>query len=84
MIIKLDDKTEIDTDTDLTSEERHVIQKLFGWREFADSIKQFRQKTTETLKDGWNNSGPVRKSEPLRRVIEHLEKEVQLRLNNKH
>ncbi len=81
MIITTSEGTQIDTDKDLSPEERHVVQKLFGWKDFSDSLEQFRQKTTLTLKDGWNNSGPVQRTEMLNHIIQHLEQEVILRLS---
>lgn len=80
MIIKIDNTTEIDTDRDLSSEERHILQKLFGWKTLVDSVAQFRQKKESALFVGWNNSGPVRESEALALVIQQLEKELRLRL----
>jgi hypothetical protein len=44
MIIQIDSNTEVDTDRDLSSEERHILQKLFGWKTMVDSVEQFQQK----------------------------------------
>ena len=44
MIIQIDSNTEVDTDRDLNSEERHILQKLFGWKTMVDSVEQFQQK----------------------------------------
>jgi hypothetical protein len=82
MIIQIDNNTEVDTDRDLSSEERHILQKLFGWKTMVDSVAQFRQKTASALSVGWNNSGPVRESRALALVIQQLEKELRLRLKN--
>jgi len=80
MIIRIDSNTEVDTDRDLSSAERHIVQKLFGWKTMVDSVAQFRQKTKSALSDGWNNSGPVRESQAMTLVIQQLEKELLLRL----
>lgn len=81
MIINtVDDKT-INTETDLTSEERHVLQKLFLWETMADSLEQFREKTQEALIKGWNNSGQISESPALKSVISHLEKKILVRLS---
>ena len=69
----------IDTAT-LSSEERHILQKLFAWKSLVDSVALFREKKKEALKTGWNNSGPVPESRALSLVIAHLETQVRLRL----
>jgi hypothetical protein len=81
MIIKIDSNTEIDTD-DLSSEERHVLQKLLGWKTMVDSVAEFQRKKESALFVGWNNSGPIRESRALALVIQQLEKELRLRLAN--
>lgn len=84
MIIHIDNPTgpatQIDTSSDLSAEERHILQKLFCWKVIADSVEQFREKKEEALTAGWNNSGPVRQSATLGLVIEQLETELRLRL----
>jgi hypothetical protein len=82
MIIQIDSNTEIDTDRDLSSAERHVLQKLFGWKTMVDSVAEFRQKKESALFVGWNNSGPVRETRALALVVQQLEKELRLRLAN--
>ncbi len=79
MIITLANNRQIDTDNDLSPAERHVIQKLLGWREFARSSKEFREKSDQTLQTGWNNTGPVRKTETMRLIIQQFEQEVEER-----
>ena len=81
MIINTFDGKAIDTESDLTSEERHVLQKLFLWETMADSIEQFRQKKEEALLRGWNNSGQVNESPVLKSVISHLESKILKRLS---
>lgn len=83
MIIDTFDGKTINTESDLTSEERHVLQKLFLWESMADSIEQFREKKKEALIKGWNNSGEIRESPSLKRVISHLENKVLTRLSRK-
>ena len=82
MIIQIDGGAEVDTDRDLSAEERHVLQKLFGWKTIVDSVAQFRQKTASALSVGWNNSGPIRETKVLTRVIGQLEKDLRFRLKN--
>lgn len=69
----------IDTAT-LSSEERHILQKLFAWKSLVDSVALFREKKKDALKAGWNNSGPVSESRALSLVMVHLETQVRLRL----
>ncbi len=80
MIIKIDNKTEIDTDRDLSPEERHVLQKLLCYKAVVDSLDEFCQKKNTAYIVGWNNSGPIRESRALKLVVKHMEKELRLRL----
>jgi hypothetical protein len=70
----------IDTESDLTAAERHILQKLFLWKSMAISLPQFKEKASQALLKGWNNSGPVSESENLKAVISHLEQKVIERL----
>ncbi len=81
MIIRTDSGHPIDT-ADLSPEERHVIQKLLAWMTLVDSMDQFCQKKEQALAAGWNDSGPVRETRALTRIIQHLEKQVRQRLKN--
>ncbi len=83
MIITTNHGKTIDTAKDLTSEERHILQKLFAWKAVADSLTQFREIKERAMQVGWNNSGPVQESRNLKIIIQHLEKELILRLKNK-
>ena len=69
------------TETELTSPERHVLQKLFLWETMASSIQEFQQKKADALAAGWNNSGPVSEEGVLKAIIGELEKRVSTRLN---
>jgi hypothetical protein len=68
------------TDTDLTAEERHILQKLIIWKSMASSVDEFREKEKEAMLRGWNNSGPIRESEALRTIIADMEEQIILRL----
>lgn len=81
MIINTFDSKTIDTEVDLTAEERHVLQKLFLWESMAESIEQFRHKKEEALIKGWNDSGALRESPKLKSIINHLEKKLISRLS---
>lgn len=84
MIITTRDGKTIDTETDLTAVERHILQKLFLWKSMADSLDQFREKKAQALLKGWNNSGPISEGQNLRTIILDLEKSVVARLKEEH
>lgn len=79
MIIPIDNDSEVDT-ASLSSEERHILQKMLCWKVFVDSLDLFREKTKKAFVVGWNDSGPVRQSEVMKKVIKQMEKELLLRL----
>ena len=81
MIINTVDGKTIDTESDLSSEERHVLQKLFLWEAMVESVEQFRQKKREALLKGWGNSGQISESPSLKSVINHLEIKILDRLS---
>jgi len=80
MIFRTTDGQSFDTEKDLRSEERHVLQKLFGWEAMAASLDQFREKKRDALQRGWNNSGPVEESDALKAIIRELESRLRNRL----
>ena len=80
MRIRIDNSTEIDTDRDLSPAERHILQKLYGWKSLATSIEQFREQRERAMKLGWNNSGPIKETLALKRVADFLEQELRERL----
>jgi hypothetical protein len=80
MIIQTSDGRNIDTATDLTGAERHVLQKLFAWQSMAGSLEEFREKTRAALALGWNDSGPVKRGPLLAAVIRDMERKVVERL----
>ncbi len=69
-----------DTQTDLTAEERHVLQKLILWESMASSLDEFRNITAEALRKGWNNSGPIRAGAALSDIVKDLETRVVARI----
>ena len=80
MIITTTVGRSIDTQTDLTAPERHVLQKLFAWEMMATGIDQFREKKAEALRKGWNNSGPITESMAFKRIVKHMEYKLKKRL----
>ena len=83
MIITTKNGKSFDTDRDLTAPERHILQKLFMWESLASSLDQFREKEKQAMLKGWNDSGPINTSEPMRAILAELEEKVALRLTNK-
>ncbi len=81
MIISTSNGRSFDTDRDVSAAERHILQKLIIWESFASSLDQFREKENEAMLKGWNNSGPVKASEPMRAILAELEAKVVLRLS---
>lgn len=80
MIIRLADNSEIDTERDLSSAEKHILQKLLCYKVYAQSVADFRQKKEKAFRVGWNDSGPVRETPIMARVAEQLEAELCSRL----
>jgi hypothetical protein len=64
---------------DFSSPERHILQKLFFWKDMAASVKEFRFKTQEALQKGWSDSGPIQASRNLESITRDLEAQVALR-----
>lgn len=83
MIIHLADNSEIDTERDLRSAEKHILQKLLCYKCFVGSVAEFRQKKETAFRVGWNDSGPVRESAAMARIAERLEAELLLRLEHR-
>ena len=80
MIIQTKDGKTFDTETDLTSPERHVLQKLFLWEPMASSLQEFRGKKETALIKGWNNSGSISESIALKGIVSYLEEKIRTRL----
>jgi hypothetical protein len=80
MIIKTSNGQTFDTESDLSAAERHILQKLFAWKSFVQSMKEFTEKKDRSFESGWNNSGPVTESHAMRLIIQDIEKEVAARL----
>lgn len=71
-----------DTDRDLTSPERHIVQKMMCWEYIATSLEQFREKRDKALVDGWGDSGPVSESPVLKDITEEMERRLSARLKS--
>ena len=67
-----------DVERDFTDAERHILQKLFIWKDLASSPEEFRQKKEKALRTGWNNSGPIRESPAMKKITQDLEERVSL------
>ncbi len=80
MIISLSNSRRVDTETDLTPHERHILQKMFAARDLAATLWEFRDKKQMAFKNGWNDSGPVRERDIMAMIIDDLEKQFLQRL----
>ena len=69
-----------DTDKDFSAPERHILQKLFLWKELALSVEEFRRQKQDALKKGWGDSGPLSESRNLKILTQDLEEQVARRL----
>jgi hypothetical protein len=69
-----------DLEKDFSSPERHILQKLFIWKDMAASVEEFRLKKREALGKGWGDSGPIRASRNLESITRDFEAQVALRL----
>jgi hypothetical protein len=83
MIIHTRDGKSIDTQTDLTAPERHILQKMFLWKSMACSLGEFKEKKDEALLKGWNNSGPIQESPLLKSILKDLREDVAARLGKR-
>ena len=84
MIIQTKNGRYIDTATDLTAPERHILQKLMIWESMASSVDEFREKRKLALLRGWNDSGPIRESEVIKTIVDEMEEKVAKRLSTSH
>jgi hypothetical protein len=69
-----------DLEKDFSSPERHVLQKLLLWKDFAASVEEFRTKKQEALLKGWGDSGPLQESRNLQSITKDFEDQVARRL----
>jgi hypothetical protein len=69
-----------DLEKDFSSPERHILQKLFIWKDMAASVEEFRLKKQEALRKGWGDSGPVQESRNLQSITRDFEAQVALRI----
>lgn len=83
MIIPLSNNRTIDTDRDLTPQERHILQKMFAARDFAKTLWEFRDIKIRAFQTGWDGSGPVRERDIMRMIIDDLEEQFVQRLRQK-
>jgi len=69
-----------DLEKDFSSPERHILQKLFIWKDMAASVEEFRLKKQEALHKGWSDSGPVQESGNMQSITRDFEAQVALRI----
>lgn len=83
MLFQLSQWESIDT-ADLTSEERHILQKLVLWQSSVRSLDEFHTHTQKALSNGWNRSGPVPRSRNLDRILAAMEANIIRRLKQEN
>jgi hypothetical protein len=69
-----------DLEKDFSSPERHILQKLFIWKDMAASVEEFRLKKQEALGKGWGDSGPIQASRNLESITRDFAVQVALRI----
>ena len=69
-----------DLEKDFSPPERHILQKLFIWKDMAVSVEEFRLKKQEALRKGWGDSGPIQASRNLESITRDFEEQVTLRI----
>jgi hypothetical protein len=69
-----------DLEKDFSSPERHILQKLFIWKDMAVSVDEFRLKKQEALRKGWGDSGAIQASRNLESLTRDFEEQVALRI----
>jgi hypothetical protein len=67
-----------DLEKDFSSPERHILQKLFIWKDMAAGVEAFRLKKQEALQKGWGDSGPIQASRNLESITRDFEAQVGL------
>ena len=83
MIITTCEGKSFDTQKDLTSAERHILQKLFFWESMASTLEEFDRKRDLALQKGWNQSGPVDESPSMKCIITELRRRLTHRLGER-
>ena len=80
MIYTTQNGESFDLEKDFPSPERHILQKLFIWKNMAASVEEFRLKKQEALRKGWGDSGPIQASRNLDSITRDFEAQVVLRI----
>ena len=83
MIICTSDGKSIDTETDLSAAERHILQKLLAWQSLVKTDAEFKKKRANAFAAGWNKSGPVAERPAMKTIIDDMEKKLLSRLKKK-
>jgi hypothetical protein len=80
MIVTMKSGASGDTSPELSAPERRILQELMLWKDLVASVEEFRGKKEQALRDGWNNSGPIRESRALSSIVQDIEEKVAQRL----
>lgn len=70
----------VDTDQELTSPQRHVLQKLLAWEHLGLSLSDFAARRAKALQQGWDGRGPVQASAAFQAVADDLAARLGARL----
>lgn len=69
----------VDTDMELTSPQRHVLQKLLTWEHLGLEPQDFAARQAKALQQGWGSLGPVEESPALKTVAGDLAARLAIR-----
>lgn len=62
----------VDCDLDLTSPQRHVLQKLLTWEHLGLRVDDYAARRAKALRQGWGSLGPVEPSQAFTAVADDL------------
>ena len=80
MIMTTSSDVRVDTDKDLSTPERQILQQLLLWKDHVGSVEEFRTRKERALLKGWDNSGPIPESRVLGSIFRDLEEKLTQRL----
>lgn len=62
----------VDTDMELTSPQRHVLQKLLTWEHLGLKPEDYAVRRGQALQQGWGSLGPVEETAAFKAVADDL------------
>ncbi|MBI5521116.1 MAG: hypothetical protein HY910_00710 [Desulfarculus sp.] len=69
----------VDCDLDLTSPQRHVLQKLLTWEHLGLKLEDFAARRAKALEQGWGGLGPVEQTPAFAAVAGDLAARLAIR-----